>query len=261
MTMRPDIQALFEAATAIAEPVVVPVPKVPPLPTDPREAFEQVYAKLLALRAEESALYAKDSPDQQAFEAEVMEAARAKSPKVKKLDLAKAVSIVGEAAVADLKAKYAAPLEARYNQLRDQRKTLEEELGTLADNAPIRVVEGAWKCAHSAYSGAYRSAGPRYDRGSAELRAEEFRDVAGVPAEVRESKASFEVWIAVESDLDVQIARRKAAFTIREWVRRCWSKGLQPRVFQAFLPHDYEAKHGLDYFGGETKSSIDQKDQ
>jgi hypothetical protein len=56
----------------------------------------------------------------------------------------------------------------------------------------------------------------------------------------------------VEADLDVEILRRRTV-DLREWVRLCWKRGVNPRVFQPHLPHGYEEKHGLDFFGGERK--------
>jgi len=34
-----------------------------------------------------------------------------------------------------------------------------------------------------------------------------------------------------------------------EQVRLSWARGVNPRVFNPFLPPDFEAKHGLDYLG------------
>lgn len=37
-----------------------------------------------------------------------------------------------------------------------------------------------------------------------------------------------------------------------ETVRKCWARGVNPRVYFPFLPHGYEAQHGLDYFGNKV---------
>jgi hypothetical protein len=34
-----------------------------------------------------------------------------------------------------------------------------------------------------------------------------------------------------------------------EWVRLCWKRGVNPRVYNPWLPHGFEAEHGLDFFG------------
>jgi len=53
--------------------------------------------------------------------------------------------------------------------------------------------------------------------------------------------------------LDGEVVKRRYAFTLKERVRRCWKNGLNPRVFHPFLPHGYEEKNSLDYFGNEKK--------
>jgi hypothetical protein len=45
-----------------------------------------------------------------------------------------------------------------------------------------------------------------------------------------------------------QIARRPVDLVER--VRLCWKRGTNPRVSMPFLPHGFEEKHGLDFFGG-----------
>jgi len=46
---------------------------------------------------------------------------------------------------------------------------------------------------------------------------------------------------------------RRPGPTLREQVRLCWKRGVNPRVYSPFLPHGYEQSVGLDYFGGETE--------
>ncbi len=63
---------------------------------------------------------------------------------------------------------------------------------------------------------------------------------------------SYDVMVGVESKLDVEILKLKpTAITLREWLKKCWAVGCNPRVFNPYLPHGIEAKLGLDYFGGE----------
>lgn len=35
-----------------------------------------------------------------------------------------------------------------------------------------------------------------------------------------------------------------------EYVRKCWERGVNPRVMMPLLPHGFEEENGLDYFGG-----------
>lgn len=50
---------------------------------------------------------------------------------------------------------------------------------------------------------------------------------------------------------DAEILPDLPAPPLREQVRLCWKAGVNPRVFNPFLPHDYEERVGLDYCGGE----------
>ncbi len=53
-----------------------------------------------------------------------------------------------------------------------------------------------------------------------------------------------------------EIVRRKPGLTLRDWVKAQWKRGVNPRVISPFLSPDYEAKNGLDYFGGELKKAV-----
>lgn len=48
-----------------------------------------------------------------------------------------------------------------------------------------------------------------------------------------------------------EMLKRRPDVPIRECVRLCWKRGVNPRVYYPFLPHGYEEKTGLDFFGGE----------
>jgi hypothetical protein len=64
----------------------------------------------------------------------------------------------------------------------------------------------------------------------------------------------YEVWVWVDSNIDVEILRRTSPMSLRETVKWAWGNGVNPRVFWPMLPCGYEEKNGLDYFGGEVKS-------
>jgi len=51
----------------------------------------------------------------------------------------------------------------------------------------------------------------------------------------------------------VKLLKKKPGFDLKEWVRQCWANGINPRVINPFLPHGFEAKHGLGFFGGYLK--------
>ena len=94
--------------------------------------------------------------------------------------------------------------------------------------------------------------------------AERVADLArfyGIPCEVHEierhrvggqyprDSATYGVFVDT-TPLGWQILKRKPGPGLVEVVRLCWKRGVNPRVMYPFLPHGFEEKHGLDYFGG-----------
>jgi len=58
--------------------------------------------------------------------------------------------------------------------------------------------------------------------------------------------------IVVYSD-DILAAQRAPQLPAREWVRMCWKNGANPRVYNPFIPADFEEKHDLDLFGNDLR--------
>ncbi len=54
-----------------------------------------------------------------------------------------------------------------------------------------------------------------------------------------------------------EMVKRRPDTPLREWVRLCWKRGVNPRVYYPFLPHGYEEKEGLDFLGGEIQRRED----
>jgi len=48
------------------------------------------------------------------------------------------------------------------------------------------------------------------------------------------------------------LKEHKPEVPLRDWIRACWGRGVNPRVYNPYLPHGIEEKLGLDRFGGET---------
>ena len=46
-------------------------------------------------------------------------------------------------------------------------------------------------------------------------------------------------------------AMRKPVQSFKDQIKSCWKRGVNPRVYNPFLPAGLEEKLGLDYFGGE----------
>lgn len=170
--------------------------------------------------------------------------------------------------------RWAEPWRARGKDAADRWRAevdaLEAALTSFAPAAEIhpgepRLFDTIWTTTYS--SQGFGAEG--YARGAAEGRADVARH-AGVGAEVRRVErdvpasnllrtflrtsklVDYEVWVSVSSDVDMEILRRRPGPTMREWVRLCWKRGVNPRVLNPFLPHGYEERAGLDYHGGEV---------
>jgi hypothetical protein len=67
-----------------------------------------------------------------------------------------------------------------------------------------------------------------------------------------------DAWLAavrVEDEIDVEIVKRSPPPPLREQVRLAWKRGVNPRVYNPFLPHGYEAQVGIDYFGRDLRAT------
>ena len=105
-----------------------------------------------------------------------------------------------------------------------------------------------------------------YARRSAEMTRDEFK-AKGVDSEVRKvnprvikghdwygrpwstTHADFQIWCEPKG-MDL---RMYGAWSVKEAVRQCWKRGVNPRVYWPTLEPGFEEKNGLDYFGGNTK--------
>jgi hypothetical protein len=168
-------------------------------------------------------------------------------------------------ALQELRDHYNALLRPIGEAAEKARDDLQRRLIDLADDVP--VLPGPEFLELERVSGsAYMSVGLGCER-YAEARAEQALDVARmVPVAVsvlRDERTGaggyrFVEFVAraqVRDDLDLQVLRRRSGPTLREWVRMCWKRGVNPRVYQPFLAAGYEERVGLDYFGGERRAA------
>jgi len=130
---------------------------------------------------------------------------------------------------------------------------LDRLLSKVAVRAPVRagaspsVLYVAWVSTYSSQGFGANS----YARNAAEA----YADVArgeNIPVEVSPSKkggGDYEVLVWVESPLDVEILRLKPGPSLREQIRLCWARGVNPRVYNPYLPVGIEAKLGIDCQG------------
>lgn len=117
-------------------------------------------------------------------------------------------------------------------------------------------------------SGHYSSQGwgaAKYARESIQMEADE-AIANGLIAEVRETRrerysdgygggerVDYGLFVNT-TKLGWEMTKRKPAVSLRDWIKSCWKRGVNPRVFNPFLPHGIEEKLGVSYFGDDIKA-------
>lgn len=93
-----------------------------------------------------------------------------------------------------------------------------------------------------------------YVRGAAERLADVAREYQ-IPVEVVPGNVPGDLHVVahVASQLDGEVLARKPGPPLREQVRRCWARGVNPRVYLPGLPHGYEERNGFDFQGREVQ--------
>ena len=159
---------------------------------------------------------------------------------------------------------------ARRGELKAEAAWVRHRLYQLADDCPIHTGgDGTWEAYRTVWGSTYASQGwgaNSYARGRAQLYEVELLAlgieavrIVEVPRESTEALGrkrrlppDWRVEVQVEDLLDVEILRHRPPLTEREFVRECWRRGLNPRVYMPWLDHDAEARYGLDYQGREV---------
>lgn len=147
--------------------------------------------------------------------------------------------------------------EKRKKRLKDQKK----EYGYRAE---IRKSDTP-QLMYQYYSSTYASTnnGKHYAIGAANV-FKELLEQRGFTAEIVENELDYssrlhqsyryDLMVFVETPMDVEIIKyHPMHIPLDEEVRLMWKYGVNPRVFNPYLPYGFEARHGLDYFGNRIK--------
>jgi len=199
------------------------------------------------------------------FEEVVRTAWQERFPRRRKFSLKIAHKALGAEAYEALQKSQEAVVEALYQEYKGKTESLDSALTLLAENMTPESGED-WTKWSVSWSSTYSSQGYgsiRYAQNAAEMKADharfhnlevEVRKANARPAQGRYGIASadFEVWVKA-SPLDLEVLNRKPGPDLREQVRLAWKRGVNPRVYNPYLPHGYEEKVGLDYFGNDLK--------
>lgn len=165
-----------------------------------------------------------------------------------------------------IRAEWSARDNAVWYKFNNVKTSLEHDLRALAEHVPVRA--GALRVVVEERStSTYRSTsrGADYARVGATVVAEGLKGL-GVQVSVeptwwsdeakaaKEEPAGYSVVALVEDELDGEVLKRLPGVPLREWVRLCWKLGANPRVYNPYLPHGYEEREGLDFFGNDLRA-------
>lgn len=134
-----------------------------------------------------------------------------------------------------------------------ERDEYRERLRQLAQSAVVRptlplcLAEVVWK---SSYSTQTQSEKYAFEK------ARQYVDIAefhGLTADViTDADGNHNVYVSCSADAWT-ILKLKPGPNLKDWLRLCWKRGVNPRVYNPFLPHGLEEKLGIDYQGNEIK--------
>jgi hypothetical protein len=216
-----------------------------------RERFQALLTERQQLR---DTLYVYPHPLDTEYSEVVIAEARKLHPKRKCPDAKKARLWLGEERFAEIFNVFKKRADDLTASVTQRTAEIDKELAALA--ADLTVEPGEWHELTTTWDSTFRTQGfsaDKYAEGSAQLSADTARH-HGVAVEVRRTTdpAGYTVMVQVREALDVEILKLKSPPSLRESVRLCWKRGVNPRVFNPFLPPGYEETAGLDYFGNNT---------
>jgi hypothetical protein len=55
----------------------------------------------------------------------------------------------------------------------------------------------------------------------------------------------YVVMVSVNDQVDIDIILKKPSVPLKDFVQSCYNRGVNPRVYQPYLPYDYEEKNGI----------------
>jgi hypothetical protein len=78
-------------------------------------------------------------------------------------------------------------------------------------------------------------------------------DMSDYYSTYRKGEMATPCWACVvdveDPQVDLELLKHSPAPSLVEQVRLCWARGVNPRVYNPFLPYDFEEKHGISYTG------------
>lgn len=209
----------------------------------PRDQFETLWNERKAFRAQVQARYDQECA---AFDAIWKAEFKKRFPRKKNADNAALLSVPGYKEALEIRN---AEITEQGNALLAKRKEFDKELDELAEKAEIPCGNGTFLQLTWIYGNYHTGNDDTYARVAAMVDEAKVK-MYGIPVEIRKG-TFYEVWVDVASETDLEILRRKPGMTIKEWVRFCLKNGTNPQVYNPFLPFDFAAKLGMDWWGND----------
>jgi hypothetical protein len=152
-----------------------------------------------------------------------------------------------------------------------EKRQIDWALSMLAAKADVPASE-TWQSVYSVSDSTYSSQGwgaRKYARADAEAKLMDFlchgpegrveeqfhpfdQPVRCASGETSKGWHEYHVMIPA-TELGGHILTRKPGLPLREYVKHCWKKSVNPRVYLPFLPAGYEEQAGLDHFGNDLR--------
>jgi len=192
-------------------------------------------------------------------------------PKRKTPTIARAYEVLDKPIIDSIAEPFKQRNSQRSADYESKRKSIDTELDAIAitDTMPDTFPEMVQ--VDFVYSGAYRSQGfgaMKYAHSAADTKVEMgIRYSAhGIQAEKRLLGDEIDCgWGIRLQDIGIfanvnacgwDLIRRKPAIPVREWLKSCWKRGVNPRVYNPFLEHGLEERLGIDFFGNDIVSEL-----
>lgn len=138
-----------------------------------------------------------------------------------------------------------------YDRQIEEYQDIKEKIHDLCDKINEIPKADEWILVDTIYRGAYRSMGWSEFKYS-KFAAQQIVDLAecfGLEAKMElEGELYIHVY-AKTTNAGREILVSKPFRSLKEWMKACWNSGVNPRVYNPFLPNDLEEKIGIDHFG------------
>lgn len=150
-------------------------------------------------------------------------------------------------------------LQSQWNKYLEELQDTVELLGNNAVIIPDDIIWSKYKTV-SSYMYSTQTNPAYYAQQSARIQAEEIESLGlkthivyiHIPDPQHTSwsvpNADYEIWVNATPETAACL-EYKPKGDIVNYVAACWKKGINPRVMLPMLPHGFEEKHGINYYG------------